>query len=232
MRKTVLLTGLAFGMLSCGSSDQKSTENLAETPKEKLKTYDCLNDFESNYNLLLTKEEMNEVYPIDFENAKEELNPGGYGSYVYTWASDRPSFPIEISGFKMDVPDQNTIGIKMLSFKSKDISLDNAIEIFDMGYKDLSEKELEQINENLSKQDDEIKETGQEMMAVRAKSSWEAVPNLGSSAWYKWDEKYGGELVVLAGRASFTIVIKISQNTEENKKLAVELAQKVLMKCN
>lgn len=232
MKKMALITGIALGVLSCGSSDKKSSENVVESSKQTIQSYDCLYDFELSYNLLLTKEEMNAVYPIDFDQAKEDLRSGSYGMYIYTWESDRPSFPMEISGMTMEIPDQNTMGIKMLSFMSKEIDLESTVDVFDMGYKQLSDEELKQIDANLEKQAEEVKATGKDLMAVRAKSSWEAVPNLGSSAWYKWNEQYGGELVVLAGRASFTIIIKISQDAEENKQLAVKLAEKALAKCD
>ena len=61
--------------------------------------------------------------------------------------------------------------------------------------------------------------------------SWEFVEGLGSSAWYKWDETYGGELAVLAGKAKFYIVIKISDDPKENRELAKKLAEKVIAKC-
>ena len=69
-------------------------------------------------------------------------------------------------------------------------------------------------------------------MKVRAKSSWDFVEELGSSAWYKWSEQWGGELVVLAGISQFTILTKISTNPEENREIAIKLADKVLAKCN
>ena len=132
---------------------------------------------------------------------------------------------------KMQIPDQNTIGIKMLSFSSDDSELNSVKENFDMGYKELSEKELERIQANLDKQNEETQKTGKKLLNTRTKMKSDFVDGLGSSAWYKWNENYGGELAVLAGRAKFNIVTKISNDPEENKQVAEKLAEKVLSKC-
>ena len=119
----------------------------------------------------------------------------------------------------------------MLSFISEDSDLKSAVGTFDMAYKELSDEELKRINENLAKENDEIKKTGEEMMKVRGKSSWDFVEGLGSSAWFKWNDQYGGDLAVMAGRAQFNIVIKVNDTPADNRKLAVKLAEKILAKC-
>ena len=232
MKKMLFLTGMAWMLFACDSGN-KSSESVSDGKSANSggNSYVCLKPFQDDYRLLLTKEEMNAVYPIDFENAEEEVSSGTYGNHSYSWESDRPPFVMEISGMKMDIPDQNLIGVKMLSFVSEDSDLKSAVGTFDMAYKELSEEELKRINENLAKQNDEIKKTGEEMMEIRGKRSWDFVEGLGSSAWYKWNDKFGGELAVMAGRAKFNIVIKISDNPDENRKLAVQLAEKVLAKC-
>lgn len=239
MKKTVLLVGLVFMLFSCNSGNKESSATQSDdtsnqvNQKSNSTSFDCLKKFEDDYSALLTKEEMTSVHTIDFDNAKTNLRSGSYGEHSYVWPSDRPTFFMEISGMKMELPDQNTIGIKNLSFSSGKLDMASAIETFDMGYKQLSDKELEQIHKNIEKQQDgEIKSTAEDLMKHRVKSSWEAVKGLGSSAWYKWNENYGGELVVLAGSAQFTIITKISSDPDENRKLAKQLAEKVLAKCN
>lgn len=236
MKKMTFLAGLVLILFSCNSGNKESPDAKSDNKSEKVshkasgKSYDCLKDFKDDYEALLTKGEMASVYPIS-EKAKVELRSGSYGEHIYRWESNRPSFTMEVSNMKMDVPDQNTIGIKNLSFHSDTSELKSIIGTFDMAYKQLSDKELEQIQKNLEKADDEIKKTGEGFMKVRAKSSWDAVEGLGSSSWYKWNDQWGGELVVLAGRAQFTILTKISDDSNENKELAKKLAQKVLAKC-
>ena len=237
MKKMIFHVGMVFLLFSCNSGNKESSEASSDGKSEKKasitdsKSYDCLKKFEDDYSLLLTKEEMNSVYPINPDKNKKELRSGSYGQHTYLWASDRPTFTMEVSGMKMELPDQNTMGVKNLSFYSDNSDMKSNIETFDMGYKELSEKELEQINDNLAKQDDEIKKTGKDLMKVRAKSSWEFIEDLGSSAWYKWNEQWGGELVVLAGKSNFTILAKISNDPVENREIAKKLAKKVLSKC-
>lgn len=237
MKKMIFLTGMVFLLFSCNSGKKESSETSNDGKTEKSssnvdsKSYDCLKKFEDDYSLLLTKEEMTSVHPIDFNVAEVELRSGSYGQHIYQWSSDRPTFTMEVSGMKMELPDQNTVGVKNLSFYSDKTDLKSVIGTFDMAYKLLSDKELDQIQRNLDKAKDEVKETGKDLMKVRAKMSWDFVEGLGSSAWYKWNEQWGGELVVLAGKANFTIVIKISNDPDENRELAKELAEKVIAKC-
>ena len=70
------------------------------------------------------------------------------------------------------------------------------------------------------------------MMKVRKKSNWDFVENIGSSSWYKWNNQFGGELAVLAGKAKFYIRLKISDDPQENLEVAKKLAEKVLAKCD
>ena len=237
MKKTLFLTGMVFLLFSCNSGNKESSETTADGKNQKVsnkvsnKSYDCLKKFEDDYSLLLTKEEITSVYPINSEKVKKQLRSGSYGEHMYQWPSDRPNFFMEISGTKMELPDQNTIGVKNLSFYSDNSDMKSTISTFNMAYKELSKEELDRIQANLDKQTDEIKETGKDLMKVRAKRSWDFVEGLGSSAWYKWNEQWGGELVVLAGKANFTILTKISADPDENRKLAEKLAEKVIAKC-
>ena len=238
MRNSLLFVGMAMLLFGCNSGNKESSENSVDGQIEKgnkkttTKSYDCLKKFEDDYSLLLSKEDMISIYPINSDKIKSQLRSGSYGEHMYQWPSDRPTFSMEVSGMKMELPDQNTMGVKNLSFYSDKSDLKSNIENFEMGYKELSAKELERIQDNLAKQDDEIKKTGEDLMKVRAKSSWDFVEGLGSSAWYKWSEQWGGELVVLAGISQFTILTKISTNPEENREIAIKLAEKVLAKCN
>lgn len=237
MKKTACLAGLVVVLFSCNSGTKESSGTNSETKSEKVSTndntnsYECLLKFKDNYEGLLSKDDFTSVYPIDFSTAKKELRSGSYGEYIYRWPSDRPDINLEISGMKMKNPDQNTLGVNMLSFYSEDSKLKSNRDNFNMGYKELSQKELDQIDTNLDKENEDIKKTGKDLLKVRAKSSWEFVDNLGSSAWYKWNENYGGELAVLAGKAKFYVVIKISNDPDENRDLAKNLAQKILDKC-
>ena len=238
MKKTLFLTGMVLLLVSCNSGKKESSGATSDSNSDRKSSkidgnsYDCLKKFEDDYSLLLTKGEMTSVYPIDFEVADEKLSSGSYGEHIYHWPSDRPTFTMEVSGMKMELPDENTIGLKNLSFYSDKTDLKSVVGTFNMGYKKLSEQELEKIQSNLDKAKDKVKETGKDLMKTRVKMSWDSVEDLGSSAWYKWNDQWGGELVVLAGRANFTILTKISADPDENRELAKKLAEKVIAKCN
>src|SRR5690606_38673605 len=81
-------------------------------------SYDCLENLKDDYVSLLSKDEMQAIYPIDFENATHELRTGNYGEHIYQWPSDRPNLAIEVSNMKMDLPDKNTMGLKNFTYKS------------------------------------------------------------------------------------------------------------------
>lgn len=233
MKKTVFLAGLGFLLFSCSTEDTTASVGSSETSTTKGQELDCqlLEKFKEDYSGLLTKEDIASVYAVDFSKAKEKLRSGSYGEYSFSWPSDRPDLIMESSGMKFNIPDNNTIGIKTFSYSTSDKDMKSMIATFDMGYKKLSEEELDKINKNLEKQEEEVKSTGEDMMKIRGNKGWEFIEGLGSSAWYKWNEKYGGELAVLAGKAKFYIIIKISDNPQENRDLARKLAEKVIAKC-
>src|SRR5690606_14120528 len=199
--------------------------------RAKGKSFNCSQDFQEDYSKLLTKEEMASIYPIDFKNAKVDLSSGSYGSHIYSWPSDRPDVEQVISGMKIKGRDFNTMGVALLSFYGGKDDMKSNRELFDRAYKKLSDEELKEIQDNIDKQKGEIKETAESMMEVRKKSAWEFVDGVGNSAWYKWNERWGGELAVLAGNSKFYIRLKISENPSENLEIAKKLAEKVLEKC-
>ncbi len=238
MKKLAFLGCMAFVLISCNSGEKESSsthsseDNAAAATSNDGKTYDCLREFQEHYDKLLTKEDMASVYPIDFDAATVDLSAGNFGKHVYRWPSVRPEIEQEISGMKISIPDDNTLGVFLLSFYSEDSDLRSNRATFDMGYKDLSEKELKTMKENLDMQSKDVTEAGKKLLESRAKKHWDLVDGVGNSAWYKWNEQYGGELAVLAGRAKFYIRLKISDDPQENLDIAKKLAQKVLVKCD
>lgn len=235
MKQLLLLLGIITVLFSCNSKKKESSEKEVTIIEHNSKTddlsYDCLRAYKDDYKGLISKKEMAGIFPIDFDVAKEELRSGSYGEYSYNWPSDRPDLNLEISGTRIKTPDQNIMGIKSLSFYSEKSQLKSNLDNFNMGYKNLSQNEMDKIQKNLESEGDEVKKTGKDLMKVRAISIWEAVEGIGSSAWFKWNDNYGGELAVLAGKAKFIVVIKVSDNPDENKQLAKEFANRILSKC-
>ncbi len=237
MKKLTFLTGIAFVLFSCNSGTKESSDSSSETSQEtkisngNVNVSDCLEAFEEDYEKLLTKEDMASVYAFDSESAKRNLRSGSYGEHNYRWESDRAPIVTIILNQEIKGPDYNSMGVANLSFYDDDSDLKSNKDYFDRGYKTLSEAELKQIEDNLAKQSDEVKKSGEGFMEVRKKSQWEFVDGLGTSAWYKWHDTYGGELAVLSGRATFEIRLKLSEDRDENRDLAKKLAQKVIDKC-
>lgn len=231
MKNSILLLGIAIILFSCDSGNKKSTTTISETDSFSGKTFDCLKPFQDSYDKLLTKQDIASVYAVNFDVAEEDVTPGSYGNYRLTWPSDRPQLEFEVSGMTMRGDDDNFIEVSKLSFNSGEGDLESHRDFFDMGFKELSDKELEAIAENLSKQSDEVQKSGKDFMEVRGKRLFEFVDGTGSSAWYKWHNTYGGELAVLAGRATFYINVKVSDDPKENREVAKKLAEKVMEKC-
>lgn len=236
MKKIIFLSAVFALLFSCNFGDKKASDATSDTLESGQsmgnKSSNCLKKYEDDYAQLLTKEEMSSVHSIDFEEAQETLTSGDYGEHMYSWPSDRPSFTVEANGMKMEMPDKNIMGIKNLSFYSGDLDSKAIVNTFDRGYKELSEKELSEIDDKLKKvKDDEVKKTGTDMMEVRKKINFDFVDHIGTSAWYRWNDNYGGELAVLGGIASFTVVVKINEDPDENLDIARKLAEIVLQKC-
>lgn len=80
--------------------------------------------------------------------------------------------------------------------------------------------------------DPEELESAKSLLKIRANMDFELVEDLGTRAYWKWGEQYGGELITLVGRSSFTIVSKISDDAHQNLELAKKLAREVINKCN
>lgn len=238
MKKMTFFAGLVFVMFACNSGNKESStadpDSISEqsSSRAKGKSFNCAKEFQDDYTKLLTKEEMAAIYPFDFDSAKIDLGTGAYGSHIYSWPSDRPDIVHEVSGMKMKGRDYNSMGVALLSFYDEKSDMQSTRELFDRAYKKLSDKELKQIEENLNKQDDKIKDTGKDLMEVRKKSAWEFVDDVGNSAWYKWNERWGGEMAVLAGKSKFYIRLKVSEDPAENLEIAKKLAEKVLEKCS
>lgn len=238
MKKAIFLLSIALVLFACNSGNKDAsppatTENseMATKPVDG-KTYECLKEYQDHYDKLLTKEEMAAEFPINFEDAKVNLSSGSFGKHNYIWPSDRPDAEREISGMKMTLPDKNSMGVNSLSFYPEKSTLQSSLATFNRGYKKLTESELKQIEDNLEKADDDVKKAGKKLMKTRLKMKWDFVDGLGSSAWYQWNEDYGGKLAVLAGKAKFEINLKISNDPAQNLEIAKKLAQKVIDKCD
>lgn len=233
MKKLICAIGAFAFIIACDSATSGASDTVESTSKKEktsTKSFECLMEFENDYSKLLSKEDMNDVFTIGTEDAEEDNREGSYGEYTYSWLSDRPNLEVEISGMKMKFPDRNKMGIALLSSYSSDLK--DPISQFDIAYRALSDEEIEEMKARIAESDDaDVREIGGEFADIRGEMAWQKVDDVGSSAWYKWDDTYGGELAVLAGYTTFYIRLKISADPNKNLEIAKELAKKVLEKC-
>lgn len=230
MKKTILIITIAAMAFSCSSDKKKSEEG--DTAKTSSNSYDCLLKYEDKYDALLTVDEMASVYSFNPQEVEVDVSNRSYGHHTVKWPSDRPDMTLKVAGMDMTLKDENSLSVAVLSYFSKDLKLDEAKNQFDRGYKKLSAQEIDEINKNLEKTPEENREINKDLMDARTKMNYAFVDNLGSSAWYKWNKNYGGELAVLAGRTKFNIRTKISKDSLENLEVSKKLAQVIIEKCN
>lgn len=232
MKKITLILGIACMVISC-TSDKKKSEALEGDGIENKSSekYACLEDYENRYDELASLNDMASVYPFEDQDYEVDLSNRSYGNHTITWPSDRPNLDLEVAGTKMNLPDQNSMSVAVLTTYPEDLSLEEVRKRFEMGYKELTQEELEQINKNLEKVEGEVGETGKKLMDVRQKMNYAKIDNIGTSAWYKWSDSYGGELAVLGGRTKFDIRIRISSDSVQNLEYSKKLAMLILGKC-
>lgn len=219
---------------SCNSNQKNSDSSDKDISTTNIEKYDCLQKYEEDYAALITKEEFASVYPFDVDSVEEDLRnqPQGYGHYTLQWKSGRPDKEMVISGIAVPIPDQDMMSVNMLSTVSDSKDMEGVKNLFDRGYKKLSDEELAEIDKNLDKASAEVGETGKKLMEARKNRNYDFIEGLGNSAWYRWNENTGGELAVLAGNMKFLIRTKVGEDPKENERISKQLANIILKKCN
>lgn len=247
MKKILLLMSVAGALLvsSCssggnGSSDngQESTSGSAKSEKASKgdsKIGNCLEKFDHDYAKMLTLDDIVSLHQINAEDVETDVSSthGQYGSVAYSWMSDRPDLAIEILGQTIRGPDKNRIELQQLSFH--DDASASTVDYFSRAYKKLSDEEIAVLTANLEKsyagKPKEL-EQAKGFLEMRRHSKFIEVPDLGTIAYWKWDDTYGGELVTLVGKAQFAVMAKVSDNSDADLEAAKKLANEVINKCN
>lgn len=198
----------------------------------------CLADKDYDYGALLTKADIAKHVTIDEASFEMKISPtkGKYGSSTYSWESGRPKMEKVIAGRDVKLSDPNKV-LKLLDFYTQEDleknKQDSAIDLFDMGYKKLSQEENNEILANLEKKLGDKPEDlarAKKMMESRMDFTYKPIDNLGDRAYWKWND-YGIELVVLTGNARFTILSKTTGEPETSLDHAIHFAKEVLAKC-
>ena len=234
MKKFLIFALCTIVIASCSKGDDP------QPTEGDFKISDCLAKFNHKYEDLLTAADVTKHIPIDEASFKQDISThtGTYGSCSYKWDSDRTTTMEILPGHVYEMPEYNRAEIKLLSFyKPSDLELYNQssiIELFDIGYRKLEDDEYAEMLTNLERayagKPEEL-ETAKNLLEIRRNFNYTFVEGLGSSAFHKWHDEYGIELVVLVGAANFTIATKVSADKQVNLDLAIALAREVMAKC-
>lgn len=232
MKNFIYSTAILF-FFSCSkdTSDEKTSENPKTSQTIVNNTSDCFEKFDENYDELLTRTDIEEFLTID--NSSYQMN-SSYRSVHHQWNSDRPELVFNISGQTIKGPDRNRIEIKSLGFYDNS-NPNEILEIFDIGYKKLTQEEYQNLLTNLEttyENDTDGFKRAKGFLDARLNSIYEPFIDLGTRAYWKWHDQHGIELIVLAGNTYFTIESKTSDKPEENLKIAKNLAKKIMNKCS
>lgn len=240
MKKIILASAtLLFVACSGNSTNSENTSQSEVTAsdskgssakKGKSVKYDakCFEAFNYDYSKMLTKEDVlkhvSVSNPDELEvNFKESRISKQHNKYSITWSSDRS--------------DKNAVAIEKISFKKG--TAEKALQDFDRAYGQVSEEEYRQMEARIDEQQkdksEEERKVMKSMVRARENMQFHPVANVGSGAYWEREEVsgvyFGTNLHVLAGTVEFRIKVKVSNDDEENARIAALLAQEVLNKC-
>lgn len=239
MKKIPYLLCCASIMSACAGSGGTSS-STDETSAKSEAVSQCLAAKDYQYEALLTKADIAKYVNMDESSYNKKVSPtkGKYGSCTYSWDSDRPRIESEVMGRTIKRLDNNQVTIKMLDFYTdEDLERnqqESVIDLFDMGYKKLSQAEYDKSLANLEKKlGDKPKDLARakKMLDSRMNFKYKTVDDLGDRAYWKWSD-YGVELIVLIGNSRFTIESKTTGEPESSLEHAVKFTKEVLAKCD
>lgn len=237
IRELLFLMGISIASLTFSCTEGRFLRVIAgdsSNSTDLIKVSDYLETFNYDYARMITLEDIEKHFNIDLGivEKKDGGIRGEYGFTTYLWPSDRPDIEIKTAAETIYIPDLNSLGIKELSFY--DNSSAETIDLFSMAYREFSQAELEKMNADLEKSYTDLVqlEKVRSLLKNREGRHYDLVENIGTRAYWKWGESFGGELVALVGRAKFTITTKVSNDPDQNLELARKLAQEVINKCN
>lgn len=213
----VLLTCMSISNSSKELTGTNILNNILETSISKMdRVSDYLEAIDYDYSRILTREDVFKYYDIDAKEVNSTCGEikGKDGSCIYSWESTDGDVNLKQSGESGRSDDDRFVGIKGLSFYLGVGSPEQIASTFDMAFKEYNRNSPKVMEASMKDE----------------KPQFELIEDIGSRAYWSWSRKGGGELVVLAGEANFTIVTKISNDANENLKLAMQLAEEVIEK--
>ncbi len=239
------LLALSYTLIACSTtSENDKKDNLDAVAKDYASSTkdirSCIEKNDHQLAQLLSMEHVQKhVDATHHANIKVETNnqKNKYGNIVYKYKSDR-TYQVQVGSIIQEIPDYNTFELTGVGLANSDA--ERALEIFERSYKKLSDEAYEEMSANLEKSyADKSKaslEQAKKLLEARKHLNYTEVSNLGTAAYLKEvnvkGNNFGVELVVLAGTATFTVRVKVSDDNSMNADKAVAIAKDIIQKCS
>lgn len=256
IKSITLISILSIGMLTaCESADNAKSQdgiNLESITKSKSKNKNakggntCLLAYQKQYDKLLSKEDVLAATGFTEDKLKEKyskiMDDPMFHSYSYSWKNGRKGPIMGVKGTFELSDNINVSGIEAMSLddfekayrpmtEAENAAAKDALnDIADGDVKDAQATEaLDKANKaGVSKED--IKKTGGGVLDMIKSMSEGYTPVEGIGDAASWNIM-SNELIVLQDGVTFKLHVEVSNAEPENKKLALQLAQKILDKC-
>lgn len=194
----------------------------------------CFKGFIYNYERLLTPQDLNDLFNIDTLTMRiEHSNSSDFINFIsYIWEHPQQLKPLKTL-------DTHIVTLKGLAIYD-DQQLNNfnhrsAINYFDHQFKSLTLKEYNLLLANLDQKllpDEATYQHEKNLLNKKLHSDYALIENLGDRAYAEWNPSLGFVLAVLQGNVSFTIICNTSNNADQCLRDAIQVAERILSKCD
>ncbi|MEP2771829.1 MAG: hypothetical protein ABJH05_06750 [Fulvivirga sp.] len=231
-------------LTGCGSSSEQSADDTQNEVTAKSGGHSCLWEMGDTPEQLLTMEEASSLTGLAVEALDQDANPK-YQNIKYEWDGGRKK-ELTIGGKKlpMDAKDFVAVNVKQLTEKklnprwNKDNNPLTPMEYFDKFHGGVSEDAKETIQEEIDKQKPEHAEGAKKVVGMIKFEGYQEYDRLGDKAYSQVNasgEKAAGlrqtELTFLHGNVVVTVVVDVSDNDEDDRVMAENIARAVAEKC-
>jgi hypothetical protein len=235
VKKTLLLAlplTLPLALTACSDSDTSSSNSTSSTATEKSLKNSCVADYIKKPCSLLSPELVKSAIP-DLPADMEKSEIPQLTSCTYEWPGDR-TMSVKMMSGTIEAAVPNDVSIKWIK---KDV----ALERFKNSYRTMSEEEKAQASAAMKKaMAEKTKDMSDDKKALVAGLSgsfmnnikFETIDGIATAAAWGGAGMGGNSLKVLDGSTEFEIVANVSNDAGENKKMAIEIAKKVIASCN
>lgn len=250
----LVLTAAVLLFISCGGgggsgssgNDTDSADGNVMSSSAAKNIASCFEAFDYDYRKMLTQDDVvkhatiNDLSLLEVTYEESSISPP-YNEYILKWASGRPdqTVKIEAGGTTMEFAqeDVNKVSIDRLDFSKSDA--ERTLSSFNRAYGQYTEEEYREMEERIDRENQDKSEAEREQMKgfVRARENlaFQPVSGLGTAAYWERETAQGNHLgvnlYVLSGTVQFRIKLKVSDDDDENVRVAKLLAQEVLNKC-